>query len=208
MKKLEKTERILITSTLFILIIVIALLVYKKPDFLYKVNTVNTLEQLIDKDFTVSLNDIYAPNIVLIDIRDQIEFEKAHLENSINISSPKILDKTSITIFDKLKSEHKTVILYGNSPEDITAQFMLLYQLGYNNIKILAAENTYFQNNLFAKRIEIEKSENDVNAFIAESIKITDSLKQKVVVKKLAPKPKSKIIVKKKKKKMPMEGGC
>jgi rhodanese-related sulfurtransferase len=205
MKELEKTKRISIASTLFILIILIALLTYKRPKFLYKVNSAQTLEKIVSNDFIISLNDIYNPNYVLIDIRDQFEFEKAHLENSINISTPSILDEASIDFFDKLKQENKTVIMYGNNPEEVNAPFMLLYQLGYNNIKILAAENSYFQNNLLAKRVDIEKSENDVNAFIAESLKNANSgLKQKVVIKK----PVKKVITVKKKKKAPAEGGC
>jgi len=207
-KTTEKTKRISIASVLFILIILIGLFTYKRPKFIYKVNTANTIEKIIGDDYLVSLNDIYTPNYVLVDIRGQFEFDKAHLENSINISTPLILDEANINIFDKLKNENKTVVLYGNNPKEVTAPFMLLYQLGYNNIKILAAENTYFQNNLFAKRVEIEKSENDVNAFIAASIEIANkTLIQKVVVNKPAPKPK-KVIPVKKKKKAPAEGGC
>ncbi len=205
MKELEKTKRISIASTLFILIIIMALLAYKRPKYLFKVNTANTLEKLINKDYIVSLNDIYNPDYVLIDIRDQFEFGKAHLENSINISSPAILDEANIAIFDKLKSDNKTVIMYGNNPNEVTAPFMFLYQLGYDNIKILSTENSYFQNNLQSKRVEIEKSENDVNAFIAESIKkANNGLKQKVVIKK----PAKTVLKFEKKKKAAAEGGC
>jgi len=67
MKELEKTKRISIATTLFILIVIIALLAYKKPVHFYTVNTAHTLEKLITKDYFVSLNEIDNPNFVLID---------------------------------------------------------------------------------------------------------------------------------------------
>lgn len=210
MKELEENKRIPIGFTLFLLVLIIVLFIYKRPNYLFKEKTVNNLEELINtEDYIISLNDIYHPDIVLVDTRDESEFKKAHLENAINISSPAILDKANIAIFDKLKSEHKTVVLYGNNPNEVSGPFMVLYQLGYNNMKLLASENSYYQNNIFAKRVEIEKSKHDVNAFIAQSIEIANkSLVQKIVVKKPTPvKPKIEIKVEEKKK-PPMGGGC
>lgn len=210
MKNLEQTKRIPIVFMLFLLAIIIALFVYKRPNYLFKEKTANNLEELINNnDYIIILNNIYHPDIVLIDTRDALEFEEAHLENAINIPSSAILDKANIEIFDKLESEHKTAVLYGNTPNEVTGPFMVLYQLGYNNVKILATENTNINNTLFAKRVEIEKAENDVNAFIAASVEIANkSLIEKVVVKKPAPPKPKKVVPVKKKKKMPMEGGC
>jgi len=210
MNEIEKTKQVPIGIIIFLLIVIIALLVYKKPRFLFKETTVNNIEQIHKKDFIISYNDVYHPNYVLVDTRAESDFKNAHFENAIHIAATNILDDKNIAIFDKLKSEHKTVILYGNNPNEVAGPFMILQQLGFNNIKILAAENTCFQNNLFAKRVEIEKSKNDVNAFIAKSENIANDIVEKqMAAKRLAAKPKpKKVIPVKKKKKMPMEGGC
>jgi hypothetical protein len=87
---------------------------------------------------------------------------------------------------------------------------MVLYQLGYENIKILSVENSYYQNKLITKDVSLENPVADVNAFIQESIKKKEEAmkKAKVVNKpKTIPAPK-KVIPIKKKKKMPVEGGC
>jgi len=204
MKELEKTKRISIATTLFILIVIIALLAYKKPVHFYTVNTAHTLEKLITKDYFVSLNEIDNPNFVLIDIRNQYEFEKGHLKNAINMHTPELLSSPNFEVFKELKETNKTAILYGNNPTEANSPFVFLHQLGYD-VKILTIENSYFQNNLISKNITIEKLETDINAFIKESVK-----KAKVVVKKKVtiPKPPKKVIIKKKKKKMPVEGGC
>jgi len=48
---------------------------------------------------------------------------------------------------------------------------MVLSQLGYNNLKLLTTELSYNQNKLNTKNAELEKSDANVNAFIAEFIK-------------------------------------
>jgi len=205
MKELEKTKRISIASVLFILIILIGLLTYKRPKNLYSVNTQTTLDNIITNDYLIPLDKIAEVEHVLIDIRSQFEFEKGHLENAINIYTPEILSDKNSEVFNKLKSDNTTVILYGTNPDEALEPYMLLYQLGYPNLKILLVENSYSQNKLITKNVEIEKSVGDVNAFIDESIKKAN-IKSKPKAK--TPPPPKRVIAVKKKKKMPAEGGC
>jgi len=205
MKELEKTKRISIASVLFILIILIGLLTYKRPKNLYSVNTQTTLENISTNDYLIPLNKLAEVEHILIDIRSQYEFEKGHLENAINIYTPEILSDENTEVFNKLKSDNTTVILYGTNPDEALEPYMLLYQLGYPNLKILLVENSYSQNKLITKNVEIEKSVGDVNAFIDESIKKAN-IKSKPKAK--TPPPPKRVIAVKKKKKMPAEGGC
>lgn len=205
MKELEKTKRISIASVLFILVILIGLLTYKRPKNLYSVNTQTALENIITNDYLIPLNKLSEIEHILIDIRSQYEFEKGHFENALNIYTPEILSDENIEVFNKLKSDNTTVILYGTNPDEALEPYMLLYQLGYFNLKILLVENSYSQNKLITKNVEIEKSVADVNAFIDESIKKANiKPKPKVTL----PPPPKKVIPVKKKKKMPAEGGC
>ena len=203
MKELEKTKRISIATVLFILVVLIAVLSYKRPKHIYSINAQNTLEKIESADYFVSLNEINNTENFLIDIRNQFEFEKGHLENAINIYAPEILNKQNSEIFDQFKEDDKTAILYGTNPNEVIAPYLLLYQLGNNNIKILAAEISYSQNKLITKYVEIEKSVADVNAFINESVKKA-AVKPKPIIKKV---PRKVLPIKKKKKRAP-EGGC
>ncbi|MBE9490758.1 MAG: rhodanese-like domain-containing protein [Bacteroidetes bacterium] len=201
MKELEKTKRISIAAVLFILAVIIALLAYERPKHLYSVNTQDTLDMLLNKDYFIGLEEINNPDYILIDIRNNVDFEKGHLENAINIHTPDLLNETNTKIFKELKETNKVAILYGNNPTEANSSFMILYQLGYTS-KILLIENTYLQTKLITKNSEIGKSVADVNAFIAASQK-NANVKPKPV--KKTPK---KIVTVKKKKKMPVEGGC
>jgi len=205
MKELEKTKRISIASVLFILVILIGLLTYQRPKNLYSVNTQTTLENIITNDYLIPLNKLDEVEHILIDIRSQYEFEKGHLENAINIYTPEILNDENTEVFNKLKSDNTTVILYGKNPDEALEPYMILYQLGYPNLKILLIENSYAQNKLITKNVEIEKSVADVNAFIDESIKKANIKPKR---KATPPPPPKKVIPVKKKKKMPAEGGC
>ena len=203
MKELEKTKRISIAAVLFILIIIIGLLFYERPSHMYAINSNQMLEKAISSDYFVDLNKIDDPTYVLIDIRNSFEYEKGHINGAVNIASSEILSEKNTKLFKKLAEDKKTIVLYGATPTQANHPFMVLYQLGYENIKVLLVDLEYVQNKLITKNSVIEKEALDINSFITESqkkIKIAPKPKKKVVKKKVVPK--------KKKKKMPVEGGC
>lgn len=204
MKELEKTKRISIAATLFILAVLIGLLTYKRPKNIYAINTKDTLEKITSENYFITLNELNNPDYVLIDVRNQYEFEKGHLENAINIYAPEILSSDNAKVFNELKKSNKTAILYGNNPQEANAPFLILYQLGYNNIKLLAIEISYLQNKLITKNSDTEKSKANVTAFINESVKKVNTAE---TVKVVADPPK-KVITVQKKKKAAAEGGC
>ena len=204
MKELEKTKRISIASTLFILAVLIGLLTYKRPKHTYAVKTQETLKEITSTDFLVNLDSINNPNYVLIDVRSPFEFEKEHLENAVNIHTPDILNQTNSAFFNELKTLNKTALLYGNNPQEANVPFMLLYQLGYDNLKLLSITNRYSQNKLISKNCEVEQLKTDIKSFIDESVKKAEV---KVIPKKII-RPVKKVIPVKKKKKIMPEGGC
>ncbi|MFZ0491335.1 MAG: rhodanese-like domain-containing protein [Salegentibacter sp.] len=204
MKELEKVKRISIASTLFILAVLIGVLTYERPENLYAMTTKSTLEHLTNSDYLISINDINSPDIALVDVRSPYEFEKGHLKNAINISTPEILEEKNKGIFQELKDSKKVAVLYGKDLEEANIPFLLLYQLGYDNLKMLSVDNMYLQNKLITQPTDIEEPIADIQGFINESVKST---KGEVKVKDKVPVPK-KIITVKKKKKKPVEGGC
>ena len=208
MKELEKTKRISIATTLFILAVLIGFLTYKRPKNTYPSSTKNTLEKIADHNYFININDINNKNILLIDTRGAFEFEKGSIENAINIHTPDFLNDENLELFKEAKEADKTIVLFGKNPVEVNLPFLLLYQLGFDNLKLLKVELDYYQNKLIVKNNDVEISKADVPAFINESVKKqAEALKKaRIVVKpKIVPK---KVITVKKKKKMPMEGGC
>jgi rhodanese-related sulfurtransferase len=205
MKELEKTKRISIAAVLTILVVLIALLSYKKPKHLYANNSKNTLHYITSNNSFISLDSLNNPTIALIDVRNQYEFEKGHLKDAINIYTPELLNDTNTETLKKLKTDNKTIVLYGSNTNDVTVPFLILNQLGYENLKMATIKNSYFQNNLITEIDTIEKSVADIKAFIDESVKKAAIVPKPIPVKVVAPK---KVITVEKKKKKPAEGGC
>ncbi|WP_339658978.1 rhodanese-like domain-containing protein [uncultured Polaribacter sp.] len=203
MKELEKTKRISIVSTLFILAVLIGLFTYKRPKNTYAFTTKSTLEKLSNDNYFISLNDTNTQNNVLIDVRNAYEFEKGHLYNAININTPDLLNDENLELLKEYKNTNKTVVLYGNNPQEINLPFLLLYQLGYDNIKLLPVEITYHQNKLITKKYDVETSKTNIKDFINQSIKNADS---DAIIPNANPIKKTIVVRQKKKKKA--EGGC
>ncbi|MCF8274822.1 MAG: rhodanese-like domain-containing protein [Flavobacteriaceae bacterium] len=204
MKELEKVKRISIVSTLFILAILIGVLTFERPKNMYAINTKVTLEKLTANNYLISLNEINNPNIILIDVRSQFEYDKGYLKNAINISTPDILSQENQELFKEFKDNKKTVVIYGKNPQEANIPFLLLYQLGYDNLKLLAVENNYLQNKLITSQSEIEKPIADIKAFIDESTKNLKTTNTETDKKE----PIKKVITVQKKKKKAAEGGC
>ncbi|WP_111709193.1 rhodanese-like domain-containing protein [Lutibacter citreus] len=207
MKELEKTKNISIAAVITILLVIIALLAYKKPKHLYAINTKQALKQIVENP-PIQLNNYNPKTAILIDIRNQYEYEKGHIENAINIHSSDILDDANSIFFKKLKEDNKSIVLYGNEPSEAISASMILHQLGYSNVKILAVNNSLNQDKLITTPVEIEKKGENINQFIKASIKKVNELSDV----QIKPKPikviPKKVIPIKKKKKMPTEGGC
>ena len=205
MKELEKTKRISIAAVLTILLVIIALLSYKRPSHLYTESVDKSLELVANSDYILTQQEIQDLDYVLIDVRSNIEYSKGHIEEAVNIYAPEILDAENSDLLKELKEKNRTVILYGTNPNNALTPLMLLQQLGFNNVKLLGVDLTYNQDKLVVNDSKLEENKHDVKKFIEESVK-------KATVKpKPKPKPKpvvKEVIPKKKKKKMPVEGGC
>ena len=203
MKELEKTKRISIATTLFILAVLIGLFTFQRPKNTFVHTTQKTLEKISDQSYLTSISEINNPKYVFVDVRSAYEFEKGSLKNAININTPDFLAEKNLKVFQELKNTEKTIVLYGKNPEEVNLPFLLLYQLGFDNVKLLTIELDYVQNRLFTKNSDVEISKNNIAAFIGASQK-NAGVKTKIT----KTKPLQKKIVVRKKKKRTAEGGC
>jgi len=207
MKELEKTKRISISAVLFLLVVVISLLTFKQPQFSFTNNTAKTLEFIDGDSYILSWDEfrqIDSNDFVIVDVRSNFDFSKAHINNAVNIPLSQLLDKNSIALIDKSDLEHPA-ILYGKNPEEANAALILLYQLGHENLKLLSVETYYDDKQFHVNNIEIGKSKLD---FAQAMEKARTQPIKKVIVKPLPTTKKKKVVVQPKKKKKMPEGGC
>ncbi len=149
MKELRKTRGLTIGSILFVIIIVIGFLTFRKPEYIYKLSTQEMVEQLYNIDTEMLPDEAmeiisYGDSLsVLVDLRNPYEYQKGFLGEAINIPVSDILQDESLAFFKTMQADSITVILYANTQLDANGSWMLLQQLGYTNIKILLGGYNY-----------------------------------------------------------------
>jgi rhodanese-related sulfurtransferase len=210
MKELEKTKHISIAAVLTILAVVIALLSYKRPKYLYAEDPNNTLEKITTNDYFIAIDEIDKANSVLVDVRNGFDYNRGHIENAINIATAEILEDDNSDILKKVKDDNKIIVLYGNNTNETVLPFLLLSQLGYDNLKVLSVNLSYEQNKLIAQNAVTEASAPDINAFIQESAKKSaEAMNEDYETSESnTPSTPKKVITIRKKKKTQAEGGC
>lgn len=208
MKELEKTKRISIAAVLSILLILIALLNYKKPSFLYAQNTSTTLMKMDTTDYLVSPQGLENESYVLVDVRNPFDYEKGHLPDAINIYAPELLSKDYTAQLNEYLQEGKIILLYGKDPNETLPAFMMLCQLDMGPVKILESENYFEKDKLITTYTEVEKPSPDITGFIETSVKKVNESKKQAAKRTVAPPPPKKVAPQQKKKKKMPEGGC
>ncbi|MDX5583550.1 MAG: rhodanese-like domain-containing protein [Aureibaculum sp.] len=208
MKELEKTKRISISAVLFLLVIVIAILTFEKPKHIFEKNTQATLQEIVNKSYILTLNELDSIGSLqyqLIDIRSDFEYSKGHIKDAVNVSTQNMLEEDHKSLFDELREKNKIAVLYGKDPDEANSAWMLLYQLGYENAKILCVKTNYIDNIFQVKNYALEKHSVDFAQVMQLAKSNADKTKESITKPKVT--KKVVITVPKKKKRAP-EGGC
>ncbi|PKP27550.1 MAG: hypothetical protein CVU06_01690 [Bacteroidetes bacterium HGW-Bacteroidetes-22] len=146
MKNISFTPRMLLTAGLLTLGVIIAA-VPKNTTKPYKLSAEQILDELksgtqyIEPEQVAQMLVEKDPFLQLIDTRPQNEFEKFSLPGAINVPFDAILSDEQAELFDQ---NVRTFVLYGNGTTQANEAWMLLRQLGYNNINVLRGGLNYW----------------------------------------------------------------
>ena len=158
------------------------------------------------------------PTLLLVDVRNESAFKKYSLPGAINIPLNKILDENSKPY---LYQDEYDVVLFSNENFHSDQAWMLCNRLGYQNLRVLKGGiNEWYNTIINPKKPTENMSSNEFDLYSFRKaasmyfgVAYPEKVVEKPVVKKYVPKalpvlaPK-KVIPVKKKKKMPVEGGC
>lgn len=143
----NRTTAVLI---IFVLIIVVGLLTIRTPRLKYALSPENTIV-MIESDsiyfFPENLESVIndkSSNILLFDIRNNFVFGRGHIPGAENISAVELLSEENIKRLEKLKIDGNTVVLYANNQLEANGPWMVLRQLGFDNVKILLGGYEYY----------------------------------------------------------------
>jgi len=168
-------------------------------------------ERYISTDEVAQLLINQDPSYLYIDVRDASDFEKYTLPNAVNIPLKNLLDEDFEAY---LNQDEYDVVLFSNDNFFADEAWIVCNRLNYENLRVLkGGMNEWFKTIINPTKPTEEMAAVDFELFStrkAASIYFGVAYpelvkKQPVIIKKPAPK---KVIPVKKKKKMPMEGGC
>lgn len=146
MKKITFTPRMLLTTILLIMGVIIAA-VPKNTTTPYKLSAEQILDEIksgtqyLEPEQIAQMLVEKDPYLQLIDLRPQSEFEKFNLNGAINIPIDNLLSSDYVDVFDQ---DIKLNVFYSNGSSQANEAWMLLRQLGYTNIYVLRGGMNYW----------------------------------------------------------------
>jgi len=150
-------------------------------------------------------------SIILVDVRSQFDFAKGHLPDAKNIYKVNLMNDDNMDFFIALKEDNKKAILYGSSASEANVPFMILKQMGIQNISYLAVGYDDLKAANWAEIAANSTKFNDESPVIDFAKFISDANKSSNKVKTVVAQPtisKSKVIVKPVKTEAAKDEGC
>jgi len=117
------------------LLVVVSAYIFRPKYPSYQTDINQSLNLILNQSKHVSVKDIAGKQI--IDIRSADLYAHGHPQNAVNIPVRQLLDKESLEWFKKFGENGKEAILCGSNELQASAPWILLQQLGYNNMLIL-----------------------------------------------------------------------
>jgi len=170
-KELERTQNISISAIIFILLIIIGVLSFKKPVNVFNKDKNLPITPIEKQDFIINKSalDSLKSDLALVDLRASHEFDRGSLANAINIYTPNLLDKNAKEQLEDFTKRNKIIVLFGSDPNQANGAWLFLTQLGYKNVKILCTSLAYdSQNKLIVSDFRLEKPDRDYASFMAK----------------------------------------
>ncbi len=139
-----KTNWVTIGVIATILVLALGFIFLKTDKYTFKTPLNKELAQIKVASFQVSPQTVAKAilnkdkSIILVDVRSQFDFAKGHLPDAKNIYKVNLMDDANMDFFLALKVTNKKAILYGGSASEANVPFMILKQMGIENISYLA----------------------------------------------------------------------
>ena len=150
-------------------------------------------------------------SIIFVDVRSQFDFAKGHFPDAKNIYKVNLMNDSTMDFFLALKETNKKAILYGSSASEANVPFMILKQMGVENIRYLAVGYDDLKAGNWAEIVANKSNFNDETAVVDFAKFISDANKFTSKVKTAVAKPtdaKPKVIVKPVKSVASKDQGC
>jgi len=142
MKELNKTNRLTIVVVSIVAVILIGLFTIRKPDVSYKISASEALQLLNDSSAYISPSQVVeimqnkGDSHIIIDVRNRIDFERTHLENTINMPVRELFSQPNLKKLKEIQKSNQSIILIGENQQQAIGPWIMLRQTGFENVKV------------------------------------------------------------------------
>lgn len=200
---MKKLYRILLIVVLFVIVLILALRFVQTPEYKFAKELSNSFVDYAEDEYIITPNVIAKlltekdENTILIDIRNKHEFTKGHLLEAKHISKENILDEENYEFFKDLKKNNQKAILYGKDVVEANIPFMILQQMGIENVGISSEGYEYFTKANLKKIAISEVDYSTIEIPITDFAKFIKDEKKNAEEKNRLAKEKKKVVAKK-----------
>lgn len=212
-----KTNWIIFGVIAALIVLVLSFIFLKTDKYTFKTPLNKELAEIKVASFQVSPQTVAKAilskdkSIILVDVRSQFDFVKGHLPEAKNIYKVNLMDDVNMDFFLTLKETNKKAILYGSSASEANVPFMILKQMGIENISYLAVGYDDLKSENWNEIAANSAKFNDETAVVDFAKFISDANKSSNKVNTTVAKPtisKPKVIVKPAKVEAATDEGC
>lgn len=139
MNEIQKNWKLILASVVFVVIIMVGFITLRKPDFNYELSPGQAALLLQNPGLEILPAEVSAKaaSFKIVDLRTPNEFLKGHITGSVNIPEPALFDQQSIGLLDAWENQASTIVLVGRDQSQAAGSWMLLRQMGYDNLKVM-----------------------------------------------------------------------
>jgi rhodanese-related sulfurtransferase len=200
MSQNTRTQGLVVITIAALIAFVIGFLTLGDDTADYEISVESALEALEQADNMVGLDqaqkminseDAY----VLVDLRNQVEYNQGHLEGAVSVPFAELLTEESLAFF--LDQSAKHFILYGNAASQASNAWMMLRQVGLEQVKFIPGTYDVVANTI--AEVPLDMAAHNYKAIFE---KVQKEELESIAVGKVTnprPQPKAKVIIPEKK---------
>ncbi|HKK74197.1 MAG TPA: rhodanese-like domain-containing protein [Saprospiraceae bacterium] len=207
MSQNTRTRGLVVVTILAIIVLLMGFLTLGDEQATYKISAAEALLALEEEANTIGLDQakelvVSGEDQVLVDLRTLVEFNQGHLDGAISVPFADLLTEASQALF--LERESKHFLLYGKSASQASNAWMMLRQVGLEQVKFIPGAYDLVANTV--EEVPLDVAAHDYQA-VFEKVQ-NEELESISVGKPIQPKPAPKLIIPEKKPKKRRLEGC
>ncbi len=150
---MKKLYKILLIAGLLLIVLILSLRFIQSPKYKFVKDPSNSFIDYAEDEYIISPYAIaksinnHDSNTILIDVRNKHEYVNGHIEGAKHMAKETILEEENFEFFEDLKAKGQNAILYGEDVIEANIPFMILKQMGIENISISSKGYDFFVNN-------------------------------------------------------------